>query len=108
MRVSTAQTPPETELDTTRSPSRANQPWRGGLAAAELVLAALLLFAARWCWQRGVLPIPMPAPGGIDIVTRMYGSWIGTAIALGGLAALLVVDAVRELLLALRAPRRRR
>lgn len=107
MRVSTAQTPPETELDATRS--RANQPWRGGLAAAELVLAALLLVAAGWCWHRGVLPIPMPAPGGgTDVVTRMYGSWIGTAIALGGLAALLVVDAARELLLALRAPRRRR
>lgn len=109
--MSTAQTPHEPELDGTDPVPAAgsHQPWRAGLALGELGAAVVLVLLARWCWHRSLLPIPLPAPGGgTDVVTRMYGNWVAIALALGGMAALLVVDAVRELLLALRAPRRGR
>lgn len=111
--MSTAQTPHEPELDGAPADpapaAGANQPWRAGLALGELVGAVLLVLLARWCWHRSVLPIPLPAPGGgTDVVTRVYGNWVAVALALVGVAALLLVDVVRELVLALRAPRRHR
>ena len=110
--MSTEQISPEPVLDEAPAagpPAGVNQPWRAGLALGEVVVAVLLLLLARWCWHQSLQVIPLPVPGGgTDVVTRMYGNWVAIAIGLSGAALLLVVDVVREVALALRAPRRRR
>jgi hypothetical protein len=80
---------------------RPRQRWRTALAVAEVVVAALLAFGARWAWGRGIVSIQLPAPGGAtDVVTRMLGNWPTLAVAAGTVAGLLVMDAARQLMLA--------
>lgn len=94
------------------TPTRLNQPWRAGVAVVELVLAGLAVWLAFTLWSNGVHTIHQPeplAPGGVVDLTLYDGEKIALAVVAGLAAALLVVDAVRQLLLALRArPRRRR
>lgn len=77
-----------------------NQPWRAAVAVAELVLAGLVLWFATSVWVDGVSTITL-SPGDIE-VTQLHGNLIAAAIGLGAVAALLVLDAVRQLMLALR------
>jgi hypothetical protein len=81
-----------------------NKPWRAGVAAAQLVLAGVAVWFAFDVWPRGIAKITEHYPNGIVLEsTRWSGSWMSLAILLGTVAALLVLDAVRQLALAVRA-----
>ena len=86
------------------SASRLHRPKRALVALVELVLAGLAVWAAFALWADGVTVIHMPdGQGGHVDLSHYHGDLLAAAIAVGLLAALLVVDAVRQLLLALRA-----
>lgn len=93
-------------------PARLNQPWRAVVALVELVLAGLAVWLAFTLWDSGVVTVHQPeelVPGGFVDLTVYHGDRIALAVCAGLAAALLVVDAVRQLLLGLRArPRRKR
>jgi hypothetical protein len=87
-----------------------NRPWRALVSGGELVVAGLVLWAAYWCWPRGIADVVQTSSDGRRVVTtQYYGSWIAVAVVLGTICAVLVVDAVRQLVLAVRArPKRAR
>lgn len=95
--------PPPTE------PAQLNHPWRALVALAELLVAGGAVWAAFYCWPRGVATITERYPDGLELVsTRFVGSWMAAAIGLGTLAAILVLDALRQTVLAARTRPRRR
>ncbi|SDD43324.1 hypothetical protein [Actinokineospora iranica] len=84
-----------------------NEPKRALVAAAELVAAALLVWLAVWLWSRGTVPLT-PIAERPDLAFERYeGNWIGAAVAAGTLALVVVLDAVRQVTLAVRARSRR-
>ncbi|MER7012305.1 hypothetical protein ABT324_12855 [Saccharopolyspora sp. NPDC000359] len=86
---------------------RLHQPWRAAVAGIELVVAVALVAVGWWAWQHGTVTIYLPGPqGAIDVVTRSIGSWLAAAVAAGTVAGLLLLDAIRQVTLALRARRR--
>jgi hypothetical protein len=90
--------PPPTE------PGTLNKPWRAYVALAELVVAGVAVWFAFDFWPRGIARIVERYPDGIVLEsTRFIGSWMALAILLGTVAAVLVVDAVRQVALAVRA-----
>jgi hypothetical protein len=90
-------------------PPALNQPWRGWLAFGEVVLAAVAVVVGIWCWHRGIVQIVTPTGNGTPPLVSIvfYGNWMSGAIGLCTLAALLVLDALRQVVLALRTRRRR-
>jgi hypothetical protein len=85
-----------------------NEPWRGLVALGELVLAAAAVLVGVLCWHRGIVRIDTPVGGGQPplVSTVFYGNWMGGAVGLVTVGAFLVLDAVRETLLALRTRQR--
>lgn len=80
-----------------------NKPKRAIVALAELVVAAVAVWFAFDFWPRGVANIVEHYPNDIVLEsTRWVGSWMALAILLGTVAAVLVVDAVRQVALAVR------
>ncbi|MBA8931659.1 hypothetical protein BC739_008911 [Kutzneria viridogrisea] len=81
-----------------------NQPWRAAVAAVEVLVAVLLVFAAVWCWNRGVITMVVPKNDSHPelVSTRFIGSWVAGSIGIATLAGLLLLGAIRQLLLALR------
>jgi hypothetical protein len=96
--------PPPTE------PGALHRPFRAVVAFVELLAAGAALWGAFLVWPRGFATITTVIGQGTVLESqRVYGNWLAAAVGLGTLAALLVVDAVRQLLLAVRVrPRRRR
>ncbi|HEX7302133.1 hypothetical protein [Lentzea sp.] len=101
-----AVTEPETFVD---EPEQApagpdlHQPKRWFVAAGEAVAVVLLVVAAVWCWNRGVVRLEYPVDGREPLIsTRLHGNWLGTAAAALTLAVVLALDAVRQVLLAVR------
>ncbi|GAB2656631.1 hypothetical protein GCM10027271_13940 [Saccharopolyspora gloriosae] len=85
------------------------QPWRAAVAAAELVLVAALVVLAWWCWGRAQLAVEVSGATGVPVrSTRIFGDWAALGIAAPTLAAVLFVDAVRQLMLAWAVRRRPR
>lgn len=81
-----------------------NQPWRAVVAVVELLLAVAACWAATWTWSHVVTDVTMRAEDGTGLTSRIYSApWVAGTVGFGLLAALLVVDFVRELLLAWRA-----
>lgn len=96
---------PLAELRPQRPPGSLHRPLRAVIAAAELVLAVALAFAVVWAWRRAAVPYelsPSDNPAVPRTVTRWSGPWIGTAFGLAALAGVLVLDAPRQLVLAVR------
>ncbi|WP_344125130.1 hypothetical protein [Saccharopolyspora halophila] len=86
-----------------RSGARLNQPWRAAVAGLELVVAIALTLFAFWAWQRGVITVHLPGPDGArEVVTRSLGSWLTGAVGAVTLAGLLLIDAIRQLVLAVK------
>ena len=81
-----------------------HKPWRAFVAIGELVVAAVAVWFAFDVWPRGIAKVVEHYPNNITLEsTRWVGSWMALAILLGTVAALLALDAVRQLLLAVRA-----
>jgi hypothetical protein len=96
---------PAADLIRPSRPAGSRRPLRLLLAAVELVAAGFAVWAAFWCWPRGIATITLVLDDGTRLVsTRYYGNWMAAAIGLGILATLLVLAAVRHLLTAVRAP----
>lgn len=90
--------PPPTE------PARLHRPRRAIVAVVELLIAGCLVAAAFWAWPKGFATIVTVTSDGREVVSeRVYGNWLGAAIGFGTIAALLVVDMVRQVVLAVRA-----
>lgn len=85
-----------------------HRPWRALVALAEVILAAVAVWLAFQLWDLGVKTLTVNLSDGVVLTSTHYiGSWMTGAIGLGLLAALLLVDAIRELLLAVRTKHRR-
>ncbi len=92
------------ESQTVPEPPKLHQPKRAFVAAGEVVLGVLLVLVAVWCWQRGVEHHSYPVPDREPLeATRYRGNWIGTAVALVTATGVLLLDAVRQTVLSLRA-----
>lgn len=90
-------------------PARAglHQPWRALIALVELVLAGVAVWGAFALWQGGISDVVVRLADGATLTSRHYaGDHLAGAIGLGLVAALLVLDAVRQVLLAVRAGRK--
>ncbi|GAB3009132.1 hypothetical protein LWP59_02155 [Amycolatopsis acidiphila] len=84
-----------------------HRPWRALVALAEIILAAVAVWLAFPLWAMGLKTLTVNLTDGVVLTsTRYIGSWMAAAIGLGLLAALLLVDAIRELLLAVHAKHR--
>lgn len=97
---------PETEPLVSPPPTATgglNRPWRALVAALEMVLAAAAVWGAFWAWPNGVVTISMTVDGTVLESTRFAGNWMAAAIGFGTLATLLVLDAIRQTVLAVRA-----
>jgi hypothetical protein len=56
-----------------------------------------------WCWNRGIVKLEYPSDGREPLIsTRYHGNWLGTAAGAATLAVILALDAVRQVVLALR------
>lgn len=89
--------------------ARLHRPWRALVAVIELVLAGAAVWLAFVVWSNGITDITMMTGSGQEVtLTRYHGEVIAGAIGLGTLAALLVLDAMRELMLAVRTKRGRK
>lgn len=84
----------------TDSGPRSCQPWRGRLAAVEVVLVAIAGALCVWCWHRGTATILTPNGNGQPPLASsiLYGNWAAAAIGLAALGALLLLDVVRRVL----------
>ncbi|HVV11086.1 hypothetical protein [Amycolatopsis sp.] len=90
-------------------PAKLHRPWRALIAVVELILAAVAVWFAFRCWHAGVKTLTVNLSDGTVLTsTRYLGNWMAAAIGLGALAAILLVEAVREVLLAIRAKHRRK
>lgn len=80
-----------------------NQPWRALVALVEVLLAGLAFWGASTCWPNAFATVTTVLDDGRELVsTRMLGNWASAAIGLGTLAALLMMDALRQVVLAVR------
>jgi hypothetical protein len=89
---------------------RLNRPGRAVIALAELVCAGFAVWGAFWAWPRGFATITTVISNGTELDSqRISGNWLAAAIGFGTLAGVLVLDSLRQLLLAVRAkPKRAR
>lgn len=85
--------------------AKLNQPRRAFVALAEVVLAAGLIGLALWLWPKAIATISTVLDEGRPpyVSHRYYGNWMALAILCGTVAGVLLVDAVRQLMLAARA-----
>jgi hypothetical protein len=84
-------------------PAGLHQPKRALIAAGEIVAVVALAFGAVWCWNRGIVHLAYPIEGREPLIsTRYLGNWLGTAVASITLAVILGLDAVRQVVLAVR------
>lgn len=93
---------------TANRPSRPNQPWRGFVAGGEIALAAVAVLAGVLCWRNGIGHMVTPLGDGHPPLesTVFYGNWISGAIGLVAVGAFLLLDAFRQITLAVQARRR--
>jgi hypothetical protein len=99
---------PTEEADPEPGSARLHRPWRAVVAVVELVAAAVAVWLAFVLWDAGTSYITITLSDGSTLTSQhLAGNHVAGAIGLGTLAALLFVDAVRQLLLAVRARHRK-
>jgi hypothetical protein len=83
---------------------RLNQPRRALVAAAEVLVAAALVWLAFWLWSKAPITLTQSFSDGRPpyVSHRYFGHWMSLSILSGTVAAVLLVDAVRQTLLAAR------
>jgi len=87
--------------------ARLHKPWRTLVAVVEVVLAVAAGWAAYACWHSGAATVVTHTDDGATLEShRSFGGLLAAAIGLGTMAAILLVDAVRQLSLAVRARHR--
>ncbi|MGW5716457.1 hypothetical protein ACWEVP_09865 [Amycolatopsis sp. NPDC003865] len=87
--------------------ARLHKPWRTLVAVVEVVLAVAAGWAAYALWHGGRATVVTRTDDGAVLEShRYFGGMLAAAIGLGTVAAILLVDAVRQLLLAVRARHR--
>lgn len=83
---------------------RLHQPWRIVVAVVELVVAAAAVWGAFPLWGSAIRDVTVHLGDGSALTSRVYeGDAIALAVALGALAAVLVIDAVRQVMLGVAA-----
>ncbi|XVS64078.1 hypothetical protein ACQPYE_38505 [Actinosynnema sp. CA-299493] len=103
MTAATAETETVPEPEPEPGAPTLHQPKRALVAVGEVVLVALLVPLAAWCWNRGVLHYSYPVPDHPPLEsTRFKGNWIGASAGLVTIAGVLLLDAVRQTVLAVR------
>nr|WP_246381474.1 hypothetical protein [Prauserella isguenensis] len=90
-----------------------HRPRRIAVAVVELVVAAVAVWGAFLLWGSAIRDVTVHLDDGSTLTSRVYeGDLIGLAVALGALAAVLVIDAVRQVMLGVAAkgkkPRKRK
>ena len=86
------------------TPGRLHRPGRAIVALVELLLAGAAVWGAFWAWPHGFATITTEVGQGVVVESeRVYGNWVAVAIAFGTVAAVLVLDAARQVALAVRA-----
>lgn len=89
-------------------PGRVNRPLRAVVALIELLLAVVAGWAATLCWSNVVTTVTVRAANGDELTSRIYSApWVAATIGAGLVAAVLIVDMIRELVLAVRARHRK-
>nr|WP_232327939.1 hypothetical protein [Kibdelosporangium sp. MJ126-NF4]CEL15006.1 hypothetical protein [Kibdelosporangium sp. MJ126-NF4]CTQ93398.1 hypothetical protein [Kibdelosporangium sp. MJ126-NF4] len=85
--------------------AKLNQPKRALVAAVELLVAAGLVWLAFWLWPKGIATIVTVLDDDRPplVSHRYFGHWMSLAVLSGTVAAVLLVDALRQLTLAARA-----
>lgn len=85
-----------------------NRPYRRLIAVVEIVLTAALVVAAVLLWRDVNYDIAYTAESGRKLLsTRMRGDLAGACIGLCLIAAFVLLDAIRQMVLATRARHRR-
>jgi hypothetical protein len=83
-----------------------HRPWRALVALGELLVAGGAIWLAFWCWSYSAVRVTTVLSDGTRLDSTNYtGHWQAAAIALGTVAAVLVLDALRQLVLAVRVRR---
>jgi hypothetical protein len=101
--AATVGTDTDTETEQETGEPTLHQPKRALIAVGEVVLVALLVPAAVWCWNRGVVHYSFPVPDQPPLEsTRFKGNWIGGSVGLVTVAGVLLLDAIRQTVLAVR------
>jgi hypothetical protein len=89
-------------------PGTLHRPVRAVVALVELIVAGFAVWGAFWAWPRGFATITTVISDGTALDSqRVSGNWLAAAIAFGTAAALLVIDAIRQVVLASRVRSRR-
>lgn len=99
----TAQEPEVPESPPYRA--RLNQPRRAFIGVAELAVAGFLIWLGFWLWSKAPVTITQSFGDGRPpyVSHRYFGHWMSLAILSGTVAAVLLLDAVRQFVLAVRA-----
>jgi hypothetical protein len=80
-----------------------HKPWRALVALGELLVAGGAIWLAFWCWSYSRVRVTTVLSDGTRLDSTNYtGHWQAAAIVLGTVAAVLVLDALRQLVLAVR------
>ncbi|MEA5361868.1 hypothetical protein VA596_20190 [Amycolatopsis sp., V23-08] len=89
--------------DESGSAARLHKPWRILVAVLEVVLAVAAGWGVYAFWHSGMATVVTRTDDGAVLEShRYFGGHLAAAIGLGVVAAILLVDAVRQLSLALR------
>lgn len=85
-----------------------SQPLRWLVAAAEVLAAAALVVLAVWAWRRSTIPVELPQydnPAIPAYSSRQSGPMVALAVGAALACGVLLLDAAREALLAVRGRR---
>ncbi|MEV4317732.1 hypothetical protein [Actinocrispum sp. NPDC049592] len=97
----------EADLAAPEQPVRGglNQPRRAIAGAAEIVVTGALVWLAFWLWSKSGVTVTQSFDDGRPpyVSHRLYGHWMALSILSATVAGILLVDAIRQFILAVQA-----